>query len=476
MNALSNRLSQPRSRRQLTNRKTAAALRNVESRPMFESLEDRQLMSAALPTAKATTTTTSAATGITQPLRATMQAAAVVAPATATASEILDDVNGRGGLRIYLTQVSAGWPAGRDYPGVDFQIDGEKMQGTFFPSATPGKTCIDVSAEGRGMSGTAKVAHKAGATITRIAPGATVPAPVTDTSTQFVNIGGALWAHKGIDPNAGWSKLWDTGIKQVSASRSAPDTCFVLFTSGALYEHVGLDKNSGWFKLWDTAVKQISAGTQNATGTARADVCFVLFDSGALYEHVGRDKSLGWSKLWDNGITQISASQYQVDTVYCNFNGAAWEHNGRDLNSGWTRIWSAGIGQVEASQTQFDTCFTIFSGTGALYEHTGKDANVGWSKLWDTGIKQVSPSFTKADSAFVLFTSGALYDHTGLSLNAGWSKLYDSGITQIAAAAKTDTVLANFNGALWQHNGLDRNSGWIRLWSVGVTNMDAGQA
>ena len=76
----------------------------------------------------------------------------------------------------------------------------------------------------------------------------------------------------------------------------------------------------------------------------------------------------------------------------------------------------------------------------------------------------------------MLFTSGALYEHTGLSSSAGWSKLFDSGITQVAAAAKTDTVLANFNGALWQHNGLDRNSGWIRLWSVGVTNMDAGQA
>ena len=59
--------------------------------------------------------------------------------------------------------------------------------------------------------------------------------------------------------NTGWSKIWDTGVTQISAPPAQTDTVFVLFDSGALWEHGGTDKNTGWSQLWDTGIVQISA-------------------------------------------------------------------------------------------------------------------------------------------------------------------------------------------------------------------------
>jgi hypothetical protein len=282
--------------------------------------------------------------------------------------------------------------------------------------------------------------------------------------------GGALWEHTGANENNGWFKIWDTGVKEISASQVQADTVFVLFNGGALWEHVGRDENSGWSKLWDTGVTDISA----AVDFSGQPAVFANF-SGAVWEHVGTDQNAGWSKVWATGITQMSASQGQANTVFVNFSGAVWEHVGTDQNAGWSKVWDSGVVQISASSAQADTVFVLFNG-GAVWEHTGTDQNTGWSKVWDTGVTQISASPVQVNTVFVLFNGGAVWEHVGTDQNAGWSKVWDTGVTQISAApVQTDTVFVLFDsGAVWEHGGTDQNTGWSKVWDTGVVQISAG--
>jgi hypothetical protein len=179
----------------------------------------------------------------------------------------------------------------------------------------------------------------------------------TGQEAVFVNFSGAVYEHKGLTANAGWSyvagvnlnaphSVWiiPFAVSDFSASQVAGDTVFTINELGNLYENVG--SASGYTSLFVTSgVSQVSAGV-DASGHATA---FTLTSSGSLDEYtyypgsIPKHISPYWEKTHIGGGSALSASQVQSDTVYSESPGCFWtlnENSGQSL----TGIYTGGSG------------------------------------------------------------------------------------------------------------------------------------
>lgn len=286
----------------------------------------------------------------------------------------------------------------------------------------------------------------------------------TLTGAAFLNLGGAVWEHIGVDANSGWYQIWTSGVTQISASQFQPDTVYCNF-SGNVWEHVGRDSNTGWYQIWSGGVTAIEAGV---SGGKAAVYC--NFD-GQVWEHQGTDSNSGWSLVWSSGVTQMSGSQAQNDTVFCNFGGQVFEHQGTDSNSGWSLVWNGGVTQISASYVQANTVYCNFDGT--VWEHQGTDTNSGWSQIWAGSVTDISAGSHGGGVPVVYCNfSGQVWEHVGTDSNSGWYQIWSGGVTDISASQiEVDTVYCNFSGAIWKHQGTDSNTGWFQIWGSGVTEV-----
>jgi hypothetical protein len=148
----------------------------------------------------------------------------------------------------------------------------------------------------------------------------------------FINYGGQLWFHVGMDANTGWSLIQKGGVTKFSASQVQPTAVFISFGSD-VWLHTGLDRNSGWSLIARLNVTDFSAGRRDA---ATASV-FINY-GGELWEHVGTDRNTGWSQIQKYSVAKIRASQAAADAVFVAFSTDWWQHLGTDRNSGWSHI------------------------------------------------------------------------------------------------------------------------------------------
>src|SRR5204862_6515 len=123
--------------------------------------------------------------------------------------------------------------------------------------------------------------------------------------------GGAVWEHVGRDSNTGWSKIWGSGVTEISAGFASSGAPPVFFTTGgAVGDDRGTDSIASWLRSGTTAIPHITACPPISAARSADPTGYVLFGGstgGAVWEHVGTDSNAGWFKIWASGVTEISA-------------------------------------------------------------------------------------------------------------------------------------------------------------------------
>jgi hypothetical protein len=170
----------------------------------------------------------------------------------------------------------------------------------------------------------------------------------------FVNFDGAVYEHRGLTANAGWSfvagvnldaphnyLLTPLAISDLSASAWQSDTVFVLDCFGFLYEDVGQSSGPGTplsytSRAVASGVWQVSAGV-DSNGNAAA---FTLTTSGSLDEYTYQPPSLlqpqgGFAKTHIAGLVSALAAAPTQSNNVCylvgSFQGVGvlFEHDGQ---------------------------------------------------------------------------------------------------------------------------------------------------